>query len=237
MQVSIISLTILGIGILLLLVSEGMIRKLTHGAKIMQNSLDIENKGTISFRFFLRAQYLWYLSYILLWFAAGYFFAISLSIADGLLIAMFIMFFYFLGEGRRSRSWKLAEQIRVRTKWIRNWDRLALYKSLIDSGNYRLLEIINDIDRLENLERTAKHTKRVASYDTKKMCELFSREKIEPKLREHLRFLMSDDSSEKHTIEEIYVILFILSAGSNEVSKIAQDMLSSDLNKILVETE
>ncbi len=41
---------------------------------------------------------------------------------------------------------------------------------------------------------------------------------------------MSDESRKKYTTEEVYVILFMLSDGSDEIAKIARGMTSSDID-------
>jgi hypothetical protein len=56
--------------------------------------------------------------------------------------------------------------------------------------------------------------KEVPEFDSEKKGEFVSLDEAELKLREHLKELLSDASSLRCTIEDIYVILFMLSEDS-----------------------
>ena len=86
--------------------------------------------------------------------------------------------------------------------------------------------IIDSSLRLKELERTTKHAKRTILFDPKTMEKIVSKDEITSRLRSHLEFLLSDESSVQYTIEDIYVILFMLSEKAR-FKEFAEEILSN----------
>ena len=215
--------------LLVLIVSEIMIHDLKKGIQSTQDSQKQTLRGSHSFNLYKRGQYIWRISYISWWVIAGIFFAWTLNITTGSQLTFWIFpFLWMIGDMRAHRPLIGVKQAITHEKWTEKMKNVELYTSATESEYVLFLEIVDNPDHLRKLERIAKHAERVAIYDPKRMRQLFFREAIEPRLREHLRFLMSEESL---TLLEIYVILIMLTEISDEVAVIAKDILSSGFVK------
>jgi len=225
MQVSLHFIGNLGIAILFLVLAELMIRGLIKGLESPLEPYSDRNRR-FSFRFFNLSGSLWGFSHFLLWIFSAFFLYIGFSELVDLGVFVFFLFF-IVGTVRRERAMKDIQGMYSRVKISKNLLDLDLYRNLIENENSAFMEVINDSEKLKQLERTARHTRNSVMFDPKKMQRLESREEIELRLGNHLKFLMSEESSVTHTIEEIYVILFMLSEKANFPEGLVKDILSN----------
>ncbi|TFG96744.1 hypothetical protein E4H12_10365 [Candidatus Thorarchaeota archaeon] len=229
MQTTLSILSYLGLAVLLLVVSELMVKRLIRG---LESALDFffeKREKTLSFSLFNRSEFLWRTIFVTLWFLSGIFVSISiLESFDADVAMLFMIWFYFMGDLRLGRSMKYIQQINSRITWTTNWSKFELYRSLIETENPAFIEILNDSEKLKQIERTAHYVRNAVMFDPKEMRNLESREEIEPRLRNNLEFLMSESSSVIYSLEEIYVILFILSEKADRLGKIVEDILVNE---------
>ncbi len=212
-----------------LLISELMIQRLKHGAMKIRNTYKEVSETTLSFRFFMKHDGFWYLTYILLWLFAGALFS-SLLFGDSNNTIFPILLFYLVGELRRGRVWKYAESTRVQRRWTKQWGEIKLYRKLIDTKNNTLMRILETPGKLDELVRVARNAKLVATFDPDRMEDVTRREMLTQRLLRYLHFLMSESANKRYTLEEIYVVLFILSTESDTLGEVANNLLSSDLS-------
>jgi len=195
--------------VLPLVLAELMIRKLIKNLKDPHDAFDSRMKS-FSFRFYHRSGSLWELSYLMLYGLSGFFLIVGLpTIEDYESIPAWILL--LIGFLRMDRVRDEIKRMYSRAKRTAKWEDIELYRNLIERENRNFISIIDSPLKLENLERTTKHVKTTIMFNPKTMENLTSKDEIVSRLRFHLEFLLSDESSVKYTIEDIYVILFMLS--------------------------
>ena len=178
---------------------------------------------------FNRSQFLWKTIFTTLWFLAGIITSISVvGSLDTEIALIFLIFFYFIGDLRLDRSNQYIQQINSRITWTANWQEFDLYRLLIETEDSAFIEIINDVEKLKQLERKTLYVRNAVMFDPKEMRKLESREEIVPRLKNNLEFLMSESSSVTHSLGEIYVILFMLAEKADRLGKIVEDILANE---------
>ena len=224
MQLSLVSIGCLGMAILLLILSELMIRGLIRRLE-SPSEFYSDRKKSFSFRIFLRGASFWDLSVLLLYAFAGFFLILGLPIHQDYdsIPAWILIFIGFIRTGRLRDD---IQRMYSRVKRTMKWEDIKLYRYLIETENSNFMDIIDSSLRLKDLERTTKHAKRTIIFDPKTMERIVSKDEITSRLRSHLEFLLSDESSVQYTIEEIYVILFMLSEKAR-FKEFAEEILSN----------
>lgn len=210
--------------ILLLILSELMIRGLIRRLE-SPSEFYSDRKKSFSFRIFLRGATLWELSVLVLYAFAGFFLILGLPIHQDYdsIPAWILIFIGFIRTGRLRDD---IQRMYSRVKRTMKWEDIELYRHLIETENSNFMYIIDSSLRLKDLERTTKHAKRVILFDPKTMEKIVSKDEITSRLRSHLEFLLSDESSVQYTIEDIYVILFMLSEKAR-FKEFAEEILSN----------
>ena len=224
MQLSLVSIGCLGMAILLLILSELMIRGLIRRLE-SPSEFYSDRKKSFSFRIFIRGALFWELSVLLLYAFAGFFLILGLPILQDYdsIPAWILIFIGFIRTGRLRDD---IQRMYSRVKRTMKWEDIKLYRYLIETENSNFMYIIDSSLRLKDLERTTKHAKRTIIFDPKTMERIVSKDEITSRLRSHLEFLLSDESSVEYTIEEIYVILFMLSEKAR-FKEFAEEILSN----------
>lgn len=210
--------------IVLLVLSELMIRRLIKGLE-SPFEFFVDRNRRFSFRIFHRSEALWIFTYYFLWYFSG--FLVYLIFSGFRDLAALVFFLFFIASMvRRNRSWKDIQRMHSRVKRTMKWEDIELYRDLIETENSNFMQIFDSPLRLEDLERATKHTKRAIMFDPKTMEKIVSKDEITSRLRLHLEFLQSELGSIKYSIEEIYVILFMLSEKAR-FKEFAEEMLSN----------
>jgi hypothetical protein len=164
-----------------------------------------------------------------LWFLSGILLSISIwGSFDSDVALIFMVWFYFMSDLRFDRSSKYIQQINSRINWTANWQEFEVYRFLIETENHFFVQILNDPEKLTQLEQTTRHVRNAVMFDPKEMRKVEAREEIELRLKNHLGFLLSESSSVTHSLEEIYVILFMLSENDDHLAKVVGDILSNE---------
>ena len=224
MQLSLVSISCVGMAILLLILSELMIRGLIKRLE-SPSEFYSDRKKSFSFRIFIRGALFWELSVLLLYAFAGFFLILGLPIHQDYdsIPAWILIFIGFIRTGRLRDD---IQRMYSRVKRTMKWEDIELYRYLIETENSNFMYIIDSPLRLEELERVTKQAKKTAIIDSETMKRILSQDEVEQRLRAHLKFLQSDLGSIKYSIEEIYVILFMLSkyVGFKEI---VEEMLSN----------
>ena len=202
----------IGITVFLLVLAELMIRGLVKSLASPWEPFSDRMKR-FSFRLYHRSEGLWDFSVYMLYAFSGVFLILGLPIhSDYVTIPAWILI--FAGLIRKGRSRDFIKQMYSQVKRTMRWEEIELYQHLIKTENPHFLDIFDSPLRLEDLERAAMKAKEVPEFDSEKKGEFVSLDEAELKLREHLKELLSDASSLRCTIEDIYVILFMLSEDS-----------------------
>ena len=230
-------LSYLSIATLLLVFSELMIKQLIRGLESALEFFFEDREKTLSFSLFNRSQLIWKSIFSTLWILSGILFSILIwGWLDSDFSLMFVIWFYFMSELRFDRSNKYIQQLNSRIKWTANWQEFDIYRSLIETENPVFVQILNDPEKLTQLELTTRHVRNAVTFDPKEMRKVKTREEIESRLKNHLGFLMSESSSVTHSIEEIYVILFMLSEYEDRLAKVVEDiLLNEEILQLLLE--
>ncbi len=235
MQLDLVGSSLVIIATTLIVVSEIMIQSLLKGAKTLQHSFVSEGHETFSFNLFMRRRMLWQEVYSLLWISAGIIIGIvfiDLTDITGFLFLL-IMPLYFMGDIRRHSPVARAEPIANRIKMTKKWEDYGLYKHLMKENDEAFLSLINTSGEMTRLERLAKYADLTVSYDPVAM-EFVQLEECEKRLREHLRFLKSNDpNSPNCKPEEIFVLLFMLSTYNDVAGEVASRWVSSEISEVI----
>lgn len=224
LQVDAYSLGFLGMAVILLIFAELMIRGLVKRLKSPHELFSNRMKG-FSFRIYHRSEILWELLFIMLYIFSGFFLILGSPLPRDInTVPAWILF--IVGIVRTSRSRKDIELMYSRVKRTMKWEDIDLYRILIETENSNLMHIIDSPLTLEDLEIAAKYAERFIMFDPKTREKIVSKDDIMSRLRSHLEFLLSDESSVEYTIGDIYVILFMLSEKAR-FKEYAEEILSN----------
>ena len=171
--------------------SELMIKQLIRGLESALEFFFEDREKTLSFSLFNRSQLIWKSIFSTLWILSGILFSILIwGWLDSDFSLISVILFYFMSELRFDRSSKHIQQINSRIKWTANWQEFDIYRSLIETENPVFVQILNDPEKLTQLEQTTRHVRNAVMFNPKKMREVKTREEIESRLKNHLGFLI-----------------------------------------------
>jgi hypothetical protein len=226
LQIDAVSLGFLSMVGVFLITAELMIRGLFRRLESSHESFSNRMKG-VSFRIFNRSGTLWEFIIFMLYLLSGLFllWGSQINYVDFSILAWLLVFVYFI---RIDRVRNKSQWMYLRAKKAMKWEDIEVYRELIETENRNFMNIIANPLMLDVLERASKHAGSTILFDPKTMQKVESKNEIISRLKSHLTFLLSDESSVKYTIEEAYVILFLLSEKAR-FREYAVDVLSDSV--------